>query len=163
MRGGTGPRTAKSRRRGGSWPTGDGGNEVGAAAGAERRGGRRGRGAGTRETRGRPRGSGAAGAGVASGPPGTRRRCSARGGREDDEACGTAGQDDDATRGIARGARAGRGRRWRRRRRASTGAGARPDVDLKLVRCGREGRGIVGGGGKVSAGWPYQPALSCHR
>ncbi|KAG2562137.1 hypothetical protein PVAP13_8KG120302 [Panicum virgatum] len=76
-----------------------------------------------RGTRGRPRGSGAAGAGVASGPPGTRRLRSVRGGREDDEACGTAGQDEDATRGRARGARAGRGLtrgqgwRWRRRRR----------------------------------------------
>ena len=122
-------------------------------------------------TRGWPRGSGLAGEGVASGrPPGTRRRRGACGGREDDEACGTVGQDDDATRGGARGARAGqgptrsRGRRWRRRRRASAGAGAYPDdADLKLVRCRREGSGIVGGGGKVSAGWPYQPALTCPR
>jgi len=113
-----------------------------------------------RGTRGRPRGSGAAGAGVASGPPGTRRRRSARGGREDDEACGTAGPEEDATRGRARGARAvgdqraagdggGGGAGGRAREQGHT----RPDdVDLKLVRCRREGRGIVGGGGKVSAG-----------
>ena len=53
-----------------------------------------------------------------------------RGGHEDDEPYGTAGQDDDATRGGARGARAGRGptrsRGRRRRTRASAGAGARP-------------------------------------
>jgi len=124
-----------------------------------------------RGMRGRPRGSGAAGAGVASGPPGTRRRRSVRGGREDDEASGTAGQEEDATRGRARGARAvgdqcaagdggGGGAGGRAREQGHT----RPnDVDLKLVRCRREGRGIVGRGGKVSAGWPYQPALMCPR
>ena len=124
-----------------------------------------------RGTRGRPRGSGAAGAGVASGLPGTRRRRSTRGGREDDEACGTAGPEEDATRGRARGARAvgdqraagdggGGGAGGRAREQGHT----RPDdVDLKLVRCRREGRGIVGRGGKVSAGWPNQPALMCPR
>ena len=124
-----------------------------------------------RGMRGRPRGSGAAGAGVASGPPATRRRRSARGGREDDEACGTAGQEEDATCGRSRGARAvgdqraagdggGGGAGGRAREQGHT----RPnDVDLKLVRCRREGRGIVGRGGKVSAGWPYQPALTCSR
>ena len=115
-----------------------------------------------------------AGAGVASGRlPGTRRRRSAHGGREDDEACGTAGQDEDATRGRARGARAvgdqraagdGGGGGAGGRAREQQGHTRPDDVDLKLVRCRRrEGRGIVGRGGKVSAGWPNQPALMCPR
>ena len=54
VRGGGGPRTARSRRRGGSWPAGDGGDEVGAATRASVASGRphRGRGAGTADDRG---------------------------------------------------------------------------------------------------------------
>ena len=53
-------RTARSRRRGGSWPAGDGGDEVGAAAGAGVASGRsRRRGRAARQQRG----SDAAGAG----------------------------------------------------------------------------------------------------
>jgi len=138
----------------------------GGSADRARRGAARGQLAGQGRARSGPGG----GQGRASRrPPRTRRRRG--GGREDDEASGTAGQEEDATRGRARGARAvgdqraagdggGGGAGGRAREQGHT----RPDdVDLKLVRCRREGRGIVGRGGKVSAGWPNQPALMCPR
>ena len=169
-RGGAGTRTAKPRRRGGSWPARDERGRDRAAARAERRGGRRGRGAGAagdarttsriRGGRGRCRVGAAGDETPAQHARGTRGRWGVRhrgaGGRRDAR---------QSSRGEGRrGPTRGRGWRWRRRRRASAGAGAHPDdVDLKLVRCRREGRGIVGCGGKVSAGWTYQPALMCPR
>ena len=130
---------------------------------------------------GRGRRVGAAGEGVASWrrPAPTR-----RGGCEDDEACGSAGQDDDAMRGSSRGdgrpgtlarpgtaacgsdgrpgtlARPGTAAAAQAGERGSRGAHGR-DVDLKLESSGREGRGFGEEGVKVSAGWPYQPALTC--
>ena len=162
---------------------------------------RRRRGRGREDSRAgdaRGRRVGAAGEGVASWrrPAPTR-----RGGCEDDEACGSAGQDDDATRGSSRGdgrpgtlarpgtaacgsdgrpgtlarpgtaacgsdgrpgtlARPGMVAAAQAGERGSRGAHGR-DVDLKLESSGREGRGFGGEGVKVSAGWPYQPALTC--
>ena len=170
---------------GGGPPRGDGGGGLkGRGRPMAMRSGRRGGpcvGAAPAGDDARGRRVGAAGEGVASWrrPAPTR-----RGGCEDDEACGSAGQDDDATRGSSRGdgrpgtlarpgtaacgsdgrpgtlARPGTAAAAQAGERGSRGARGR-DVDLKLESSGREGRGFGGDGVKVSAGWPYQPALTC--
>jgi len=149
-RGGAAARTG--RGRGGAWPQGLDDDEVRCGAGAAgllgtvatRPGCRRGGGA-----RGRPRGAGAAGAGVGSGrPPGTRCR--------DARNRGGAGAQGRGRRHARSGKRPGR-----RRGRAEGGGGA-PRRSEEITKCGCR-TSVLGAEQHVSAGWPFQPALTWPR
>jgi len=117
-----GPKDGEVEAARGSWPAGDGGDEVGAAARAGVASGRprRGRGAGTADDRG---GAGARGRGRGHARSGRRMTGAARA-REDEETtardvrpAGTAGDGRDG------GGRPGRRRRMRTRTRGTTGGG----------------------------------------